>query len=115
MINQFFKRKNKGFTLVELLIVVAIIGVLSTIGVPTFRRMIQKSKKSEAKVNLGGLFTAEAAFQAEYAAYGNNLEAMGFEIDGNPASLIYKVGFIGSNACADPGTIQPLNAAVTAS
>ena len=59
------RSKQTGFTLVELLIVVAIIGVLSTIGVPTFKRMIQKSKKSEAKVNLGGLYTAEQAFFAE--------------------------------------------------
>lgn len=93
LLQAFHKRGKRGFTLVELLIVVAIIGVLSTIGVPTFRRMIQKSKKSEAKVNLGGLYTSESAFRAEYDAYGNNLVRMGFEIDGAASSLIYTVGF----------------------
>lgn len=105
MLNKFFSRKSRGFTLVELLIVVAIIGVLATVGVPTFRRMIQKSKKSEAKVNLGALYTAEAAFYAEYNAYGNNLPKLGFQIEGTnsttgqSATLIYNVGFP-TAACA---------------
>src|ERR671910_792159 len=87
----FKKYRSYGFTLVELLIVVAIIGVLSTIGIPTFRRMVQKSKKSEAKVNLGGLYTAESAFFAEYGGYGNNLDKIGFETDGS--NLMYVIGF----------------------
>ncbi len=105
----FRKSGKRGFTLVELLIVVAIIGVLSTIGVPTFRRMIQKSKKSEAKVTLGGLYTTEAAFNAEYNAFGNNLPLMGYEIEGqsNPASLTYSVGFYGANCAALPAAIRP--------
>lgn len=106
LMQMFHKRGKRGFTLVELLIVVAIIGVLSTIGVPTFRRMIQKSKKSEAKVNLGGVYTTEAAFYAEYNGYGNNLQKMGFEIEGNAASLIYLVGFY-TAACADQTTMYP--------
>lgn len=67
---------KKGFTLVELLIVVAIIGVLSTIGIPTFRRMIQKAKMAEAKIALGSGHRVEAAFFAEFNSYGNNLEGM---------------------------------------
>jgi type IV pilus assembly protein PilA len=106
LMQMFHKRGKRGFTLVELLIVVAIIGVLSTIGVPTFRRMIQKSKKSEAKVNLGGIYTTEAAFFAEYNAYGNNLSRMGFEIDGAASTLIYRVGFMDA-ACAGVTTVLP--------
>jgi type IV pilus assembly protein PilA len=109
------KNRNgqKGFTLVELLIVVAIIGVLSTIGVPTFRRMIQKSKKSEAKVNLGAIYTAQAAFQSEYNSYGNHLSRIGYEMEGaapttgvNP-NAIYRVGFF-DNTCAPVAAVQPL-------
>lgn len=88
-------RRNivSGFTLVELLIVVAIIGVLSTIGVPTYRSMVQKAKKSEAKVALGGLYTAETAFQAEYGTYGSVLAKVGFDLEGATATRIYTVGF----------------------
>lgn len=107
MFGRLFCAKNRGFTLVELLIVVGIIAILSTIGVPTFRRMIQKSKKAEAKVNLGALYTAELGFHEEYSVYGNNLSRMGFEIDGIPASLTYNVGFFVAG-CTGQTTIAPL-------
>ncbi len=107
---RLFKRSAKrGFTLVELLIVVAIIGVLSTIGVPTFKRMIQKSKKSEARVNLGGIYTAETGFFAEYSTYGNHLNKMGFEMDGGTG--IYTLGFYTGTNCAAATTPVPANAA----
>lgn len=91
------KAKQYGFTLVELLIVVAIIGVLATIGVPSFRRMVQKSKKSEAKVALGGLYTSEQAFFSEYGGFGNHLGRMGYNVDGNPTNLMYVTGFLAAN------------------
>src|SRR5688572_13064264 len=97
-------RSERGFTLVELLIVVAIIGVLSTIGVPTVRKLIQKAKKSEAKVNLGGLYTAEQAFYSEYGVFGNRLTKIGFEMDGQ--NHLYVIGF-STDTCATLGTAQP--------
>jgi type IV pilus assembly protein PilA len=107
MLVELFGKKSRGFTLVELLIVVAIIGVLSSLGIPTFRRMIQKSKKSEAKVNLGALYTSQAAFRAEYSVYGNNLTQMGFEIDGTPSNMIYNIGFF-VGGCTGQTTAAPL-------
>jgi type IV pilus assembly protein PilA len=107
-------KKNYGFTLVELLIVVAIIGVLATIGIPTFRQMVQKAKKSEAKVALGGLFTVENAFFAEYGAYGDNLPKIGFDLEGSGNNRIYAVGFPAQNSasgtCADAGVANPSTA-----
>ena len=88
--------KRLGFTLVELLIVVAIIGVLSTIAIPTFKRLVQKSKKAEAKVQLGGVFVAEQGFSGEYGVFGNYLAGIGFETTGT--SFIYRVGFP-DNSC----------------
>ena len=55
-------RSKKGFTLIELMIVVAIIGILAAIAIPNFLRFQAKSKQSEAKTNLGGIFTAEIAY-----------------------------------------------------
>ena len=63
-------RKNrKGFTLIELMIVVAIIGILAAIAIPNFLRFQAKSKQSEAKTNLGGIFTAETSYFAENNGY----------------------------------------------
>lgn len=74
------RRAFAGFTLVELLIVVAIIGVLSTVAVPTFRRMVQKSKQVEAKLHLASLYRLESTFASEFGAYGDHITAMGFEV-----------------------------------
>uniref|UniRef100_UPI00117E9790 type IV pilin protein n=1 Tax=Nitrospira cf. moscoviensis SBR1015 TaxID=96242 RepID=UPI00117E9790 len=57
-------RKQEGFTLIELMIVVAIIGILAAIAIPNFVAYQAKSRQSEAKVNLGAIFTSATAFAA---------------------------------------------------
>ena len=56
------------------MIVVAIIGILAAIAIPNFLRFQAKSKQSEAKTNLGGIFTAEVAYQGERNFFGNFAE-----------------------------------------
>jgi len=50
-------KKKEGFTLIELMIVVAIIGILAAIAIPAFINYIKRSKTSEAPANLKSLFT----------------------------------------------------------
>ena len=58
-----------GFTLIELMIVVAIIGILAAIAIPNFLRFQLKAKSSEGKVNLAAIRTAEESYFAEYGGY----------------------------------------------
>jgi len=62
-------RNRKGFTLVELMIVVAIIGILAAIAIPNFLQFRLKAKTSEAKSNLGAIRSTEIAYFAEWNFY----------------------------------------------
>ena len=64
-------QSKKGFTLIELMIVVAIIGILAAIAIPNFLRFQAKSKQSEAKTNLGGIFTAQTSYFSENNVFGD--------------------------------------------
>jgi type IV pilus assembly protein PilA len=61
--------RRGGFTLIELMIVVAIIGILAAIAIPNFLKFQLRSKTGEAKTNLAALRTAEEGYFAEYGVY----------------------------------------------
>ena len=61
--------RRGGFTLIELMIVVAIIGILAAIAIPNFLKFQLKAKTSEGKTNLAAIRTAEESVFAEFGAY----------------------------------------------
>jgi len=63
------RTRRGGFTLIELMIVVAIIGILAAIAIPNFLKFQLRSKTGEAKTNLAALRTAEEGYFAEYGVY----------------------------------------------
>jgi type IV pilus assembly protein PilA len=72
------KLAKRGFTLIELMIVVAIIGILAAIAIPNFIRFQARSKQGEAKANLKAMFTAERSFFQEKDRYSQYQNEVGF-------------------------------------
>lgn len=83
-------RNNKGFSLVELMVVVAIIGILAAIAVPNYQKFTAKSKQTEGKSNLSAIYSAERAFFAEWQMYQGGFASIGYQPSG---SLRYNHGF----------------------
>lgn len=98
-----------GFSLVELMVVVAIIGVLASIAVPSVNKYIAKARQSEAKTALSSIYTSEKAFYAEYTGYHSMFGAIGYSPEGK---LRYNVGF--SAAGTPAGALQGYNNAPNA-
>lgn len=61
--------RGAGFTLIELMIVVAIIGILATIAIPKFAGLIRKSSEGQTKGNLGALRSVVSIYYGENETY----------------------------------------------
>jgi type IV pilus assembly protein PilA len=95
-------KKSKGFTLIELMIVVAIIGILAAIAIPNFMNYQCKAKQSEAKSILGNIRTLQEVYFAEESSYTEDLTKLGFtmtdEAKTYKAAKVTKVGDTDYNA-----------------
>lgn len=68
---------KRGFTLIELMIVVAIIAFLAVISVPSFMKFLAKAKRAEAYMNLSSIYAAQKAYWAEHGRYSDVLNGEG--------------------------------------
>lgn len=108
-------KNSKGFTLVELMVVVAIIGILSAVAIPNFKKYQAKTKTSEAKLQLASIYSAMASLQTDYDSFGSCLGDAGYispngEWDATaPGSgnNYYSIGF--NAAYATPNAIVTAN------
>jgi prepilin-type N-terminal cleavage/methylation domain-containing protein len=96
-------QKCRGFTLIELMIVVAIVAFLSMVSMPSFFRFLAKAKRTEAYMNLGTLYLAEKAYWAENGKYTSQLmgkdgagwQPEGYNGGGANERFYYTYGFNG--------------------
>lgn len=96
--------KRLGFTLIELMIVVAIIAFLAMVSVPTFTRFLAKAKRAEAYMNLSSIYAAEKSYWAEQGKYSDVLNGQGgvgwkpegYRGGGAGENFYYTYGFPGS-------------------
>lgn len=77
-------KRSRGFTLIELMIVVAIIGVLASVAIPSFINYQLSSKRTEAFANLSALAKAQKSYFAEYNTFVPALSEPGFTLGAVP-------------------------------
>jgi len=65
-------KQKKGFTLIELMVVVLILGILTIVGVPMFIRSVEESRSSEATTNLGAYAYAQERHHVQFGSYTND-------------------------------------------
>jgi prepilin-type N-terminal cleavage/methylation domain-containing protein len=73
-------KSPKGFTLIELVIVIVIIGILSTIAVPIYRGYTRRAMASEGKALVGAIAQAEKAYLVEHNSYLTVATATGYNV-----------------------------------
>ena len=83
MLMRFHRDMNdeRGFTLIELMVVVIIVGVLAAIAIPLYTGYIKNARTSEGTARLAAIMTAAKAYHQRYSAWPASADAEGFYAD----------------------------------
>ncbi len=110
------KRERRGFTLIELMVVILIVGILAAVAIPLMRGRIDAAKWSEGKAIMGTIATALRAYGAEKGDTGNwppSQVDLGF-VAGDLAGTYFNDGDITWAAAYDSTVTPSLTYTITA-
>ena len=99
----------KGFSLIELMVVVAIIGVLSAIAIPNYQKFQAKARQSEAKIALSAVYTSQQTYASEQTTFTACLLQIGWDARGT-GNRYYSTGFL-DNATVTGANCGPVTGA----
>jgi type IV pilus assembly protein PilE len=90
-------KRVRAFTLTELLVVLAIMGILLLIALPNLMPLISKTRGTEAKQNLAYIHSLEKSWYMEHSKYSADLKELGFELE-NAEEAQYRYEIVASGA-----------------
>ena len=85
----FYNKKHSGFTLIELMIVVAIVAILATVALPSYQRSVEQTRRTDAKIALVTAVTAQEKWYFQKGTYSTDVN----DIGGDSGSLISSEGY----------------------
>lgn len=97
---------KKGFTLIEVLMVVLIVGILASLAMPRYTKVVEKAKMSEAKTVLSAIRTAEGIYFMEFDKYTATLADLDLDDNIHSGSLSlfeYTITMSGGEGSGDSG------------
>ena len=94
-------KQRKGFTLIELMIVIAIIIILAAIAIPNYLRMTDRARRSRVAGDFTSLATALGAYQIDWGTYPVQTSADAFGKNATTAKITAELGGTGSPATAN--------------
>lgn len=100
-----------GFTLTEILIVVIIIGVLSTLALPMLVKTLEKAKVGEALSNLNLIRTGQKVYFLEYNTFSPDIESLNIEDPNDSASRYFEYTMQSANSSDFVARAQRLDTA----
>lgn len=74
---------SKGFTLIEMMITVAIVGILAAIAYPSYTAQVQKSRRADAQVTLMEITQRQESYFLRNRSYTSDLTDLGYTVDGD--------------------------------
>ena len=100
---------TRGFTLIELMIVVAIIAIIAAVALPSYFGSVRKSRRADAITALNRIAQEQERWRANNSTYSNVLTSAGLNVS-NPSSGYYTLGVSGNTATVYVATATAVGA-----